>query len=496
MKLHAHLRRYGLIAAVASSVVPTFAAARWPQFRGPNGSGVAENEKPPVQFGEEKSLLWKADMPKGYSSPVVWDDYIFLTAFDGQKLEAICIKRSDGQVLWRKEAPTRTFEKVDKASSLATATPVTDGKMVFVYFGSFGLLAYDFEGNEKWQRPLPKPQIMFGTGNSPLLAGDLLLVDVHVGSETHTLAVRSTDGQEVWKARRSTGTRSYATPVHWGEADKEYVGIAHEGQFTAYALKDGSKAWWVSGLGGEVCSTPICQKNRIILTSGGVMGGRSSMIVPPDFDTFLKEHDKNNDKLIQWEEIPPDLLFSNRQASDGAGNMTLRQTLGWVGIVKGAVIDREKWTQALAGFKGFAEMDMTRPNTMAIKLGGHEDVTQSHVLWQDSKGTPEVSSPLLYKDRIYLVKNGGSLVVRNVDSGKIVLEERLDAPGAYYASPVAADGRVYCCSDRGVVCVVKAGDQFEMLARNELGERIMASPAIVENKLYVRSDKTLWAFGE
>ena len=129
--------------------------ARWPQFRGPNGSGIAlDSKKLPVEFGTDKNILWKTPLPSGHSSPCVWDDRIFLTGFDkaSKKLETLCLDRSSGQILWRRTAPAEKIEKVHERSSPAAPRPVTDGQRVYVYFGSYGLLCYDFEGPQRCAR--------------------------------------------------------------------------------------------------------------------------------------------------------------------------------------------------------------------------------------------------------------------------------------------------------------------------------------------------------
>jgi hypothetical protein len=125
------------------------AAAVWPQFRGPGGSGVAADaDKPPVEFGPGKKMLWKAPLPSGHGSPSIWGNRIFLISFDKdtQKLETLALDRSSGKVLWRRAAPAEAIEKVHEISSPATSTPAVDGERVYVYFGSCGLYAYDFEG--------------------------------------------------------------------------------------------------------------------------------------------------------------------------------------------------------------------------------------------------------------------------------------------------------------------------------------------------------------
>src|SRR5262249_23077883 len=117
-------------------------AAWWPQFRGPDGLAVAEGKKLPAEFGPKKNVLWKTPLPSGHSSPCVWNDRIFATGFDkaAQKLETICLSRTDGTILWRRPAPAEKIEKFHPAGSPAVSTPVTDGERVYVYFGSYGIL--------------------------------------------------------------------------------------------------------------------------------------------------------------------------------------------------------------------------------------------------------------------------------------------------------------------------------------------------------------------
>jgi outer membrane protein assembly factor BamB len=130
--------------------------AWWPQFRGPNSSGLGEG-RPPVHFGPDHMVLWKAAVGAGLSSPIIWEGRIFLTEFDGanQQLATLCIDRRTGKILWRRTVAPGQIEKVHAISSPAGATPATDGERVYVYFGSYGLVCYDLDGNQKWERRLP-----------------------------------------------------------------------------------------------------------------------------------------------------------------------------------------------------------------------------------------------------------------------------------------------------------------------------------------------------
>ena len=133
---------------------------------------------------------------------------------------------------------------------------------------------------------------------------------------------------------------------------------------------------------------------------------------------------------------------------------------------------------------------------MAIKPGGHGDVTKTHVRWRHERALPEVPSPLYYRGRVYMVRDGGLISCLDAKTGQLLYRERVGAAGVYFSSPVAGDGKVYVASQRGVITVLAGGDAFKVLARNDLGEPIQATPALVDGKLYVRTEKHLYAFGE
>jgi outer membrane protein assembly factor BamB len=218
------------VAAVTGMIVAPLHAQkilsnnRWPQFRGPNSLGVArEDMELPVQFGPASHVVWKTPLPPGHSSPCIWDERIFLTGFDSEAktLVTLCLDRQSGQVLWRRTIPAQQTENVHQEfNSPAVATPATDGDRVYVYFASYGLLCYDFEGNEHWKKPLPLARTMFGTGSSPVVAGELVLLNRDFQPEPSLLAVRARTGETVWKQVRALASLggpvdAYATPVVW-----------------------------------------------------------------------------------------------------------------------------------------------------------------------------------------------------------------------------------------------------------------------------------------
>ena len=162
-------------AALGADVAP----ANWPQFRGPNGTGIGNDKVTlPSKFGPNTALLWSTELPMGHGSPCIWGDRIFVTAFDqpGSKIEVIALNRKDGRIVWRQTIPSKELEKVHETSSPATSTPVTDGEKVYVYFGSYGVLAYDWNGKPAWNYPMGTAKSPFGSGTSPILVEDLVLV--------------------------------------------------------------------------------------------------------------------------------------------------------------------------------------------------------------------------------------------------------------------------------------------------------------------------------
>src|SRR4051812_36316171 len=161
------------------ALAPVLTAADWAQFRGPAGSGVADDQKPPVKFGPKDNLAWKVAVPPGASSPIVVGDKIVLTAFEDKKLFTICYSSTDGKELWRADAKAKKIEEFHPSEgSPAASTTVSDGKKVVTYFGSCGLICYDLDGKELWKFELPVAETNneFGTGVSPLLADGLVFL--------------------------------------------------------------------------------------------------------------------------------------------------------------------------------------------------------------------------------------------------------------------------------------------------------------------------------
>ncbi|MCW5553279.1 MAG: PQQ-binding-like beta-propeller repeat protein [Verrucomicrobiae bacterium] len=450
------------------------ATPQWPQFRGPGGSGVAEQGKPPIHFGPGSNEVWRVAVPSGASSPCVWGDAIFLTAFSEEKLETLCVDRQRGEIKWRQTAPASQIEKFHPTEgSPASGTPATDGQSVVSYFGSCGLICHDFSGREKWRLELPtvRQAADFGSGASPIIAGNLVLLNRDQIKGSELLAVDLRSGKIVWRADRSDLTSSFSTPVVWKQADIEEVVLPGYLQMRAYDLKNGTERWRVHGLPTGVCTTPVVGEG--LLFFAGWSPGKDSPM--PTFDSIAAKEDADKDGVITYEE-----------ASQGMKNFFSSYDRN-----HDKRITREE-------YESFAAALARGENSVfAVRPGGQGDITQTHVAWKQTRGLPYVPSPLFYRGNLYLVKDGGMVSCFNARTGEPVYQqERIGALGNYYASPVAADGRIYVASVNGVLSVLDAGGTPQVLGRAEFKERLVATPAIVDNQLYVRTADHLWAFGE
>ena len=464
----------GFLFAVVVLRAPA-ATSHWPQFRGPNGAGVADGQQPLIQFGPGTNQLWKVPLASGASSPCVWRDAIFLTAFNEGKLETICLNRRDGKVRWRQIAPAERIEPFHATEgSPAASTPATDGRHLISYFGSCGLVCYGLSGKELWRLPLPVAQQIgdFGSGASPIIAGGLVIVNRDQMSGSELLAVDVRTGKVAWRADRSEFKSGWSSPAIWMNNGTREVVLPGFVEMRAYNLKTGEERWRLRGLPTAVCTTPVAG-NGLLFFAGWAPGKSDEPL--PTFDSTVARVDKNKDGIIAFEEA--DEMIKNFFTTYDAN--------------RDGRITREEW-DAVLKMLGSGENAL-----LAVRPGGKGNITESHVAWKQTRGLPYVASPLVYRGRVYIVKDGGMISCFDAATGKPVYEqERIGALGNYQASPVAADGRIYVASVNGVMTVLDAGDKPDVLARTELRERLMATPAIVDNKLYVRTANHLWAFGK
>jgi outer membrane protein assembly factor BamB len=453
------------------------AADHWPQFRGPNGSGVSETARPPTVFAPGTNQLWKVSVPSGASSPCVWGDRIFLTGFADGKLLTLCYARTDGKLLWQKAAPADQLEEFHSTEgSPAASTCATDGKTVVSYFGSCGLIAYDFDGKELWQHKLPVAETAsgFGTGGSPVLIGGRVIVPRETPGAGSLLAVDLKTGRKAWETARPDVGPGFGTPIAWRNGQADEIVMPGSLKLKGYEAKTGKEAWSLGGVPSFTCTTPVAGEGMLFFA--GWSPGKSDGPAP-NWDGLSPNFDKNKDNVVTKDEVAGSEMESFFRALD-----TNRDG---------------KWTRE--DFDILKEMMSKGENVLvAVKPGAHGEVSEGGVAWKQTRGLPYVPSPLYYQGAIYLVKDGGLASCYDAKTGAVrYQQERLNAIGNYYASPIGADGRLYVASLNGKITVFKAGGTSpEILHQADFKERIAATPAPVSKALYVRTPTALYAFAE
>ena len=447
----------------------------WPRFRGPNGSGVAEDGRLPREIGANKNVVWKTTIPKGKSSPVLTADRIYLTGHEDGKLLTLALDRNSGKIVWRKEAPGHRSEKRNQLNDPASPSPVTDGSNVYVFFAGYGLVSYDRDGNERWRLALGPFTNFHGMGASPVLAEGKVLMICDQDQDAFLIAVDQKTGKPVWKANRPEMVHSFSTPILYKDkSGRTEIIVPGSYQMTSYDIAAGKLIWRVRGLTYQVKSVPVISGDTLYFNGWAPGGEPSERIELPGFDEMIAKYDTNGDKKLSKDEVPKNWLPGNWDMQD---------------LDKDGLLDAKDWM--------YYTMRRTSSNsTMAVKLGGEGDITKSHVLWRYDKSLPDVPGVLLYKGVLYLIRNGGILQTLDPATGKAHKLGRLHALDEYYASPVAGDGKVYMISRNGAVSVLEAGADWGVATTGEMGEEVFATPAIADGHLWVRTATALYDFAE
>jgi outer membrane protein assembly factor BamB len=451
-------------------------AADWPQFRGPNCSGRAATDAPlPAEIGPATNVVWKTALPPGHSSPVVAGDRVYLTAERERKLLTIALDRQDGRVLWEAEAPSAALEKIHKIGSHAQPSPAADGERVVSFFGSYGLLCYDRAGKLLWQRPLGPFKNDFGAGSSPVLAGDWVVLCQDHDQDSFLMALDRRTGATAWKTDRSEFLRGYCTPVLWDAGGRRQVVVAGTLRVVGYDLATGKEVWTVRGISRTVCMTPVVGDDGLLYVAGWSAGGDAEARIRVEpFDGVVKRLDKNGNGKLEADELT-------------TGPIAERFTQ--VDLDKDGSITREEYER----FRGL--FDKGQNVVLAVRPGGTGDVTDTHVVWKNTRQVPFCASPLYHGGHVFTLKDGGLLSCLDARDGKPLKSDRLPAHGNYYSSPVAGDGKVYLLSERGELTVVSATADWRVLAASAFEEDAYATPALADGRIYLRTAGHLYCFG-
>lgn len=471
-------------------VVTITANDDWSRFRGPNGTGLSTSTNLPNEFGADKNVVWKTALPPGQSSPVLTRTRIFVTAHtpfkdktkDNYQLFVIALGRETGKVLWQREVPRLHKGRLENVNGPASPSPVTDGTNVYAFFQEFGLIAFDADGKEKWRLPLGPFNMFYGFGASPMLVDDKLILPVDQDMGSHLLAVDKNTGKVKWKVERPEVISGYSTPTVWQPKNggKQLL-IPESFQLSAYSVADGKRVWWVRGLACEMKSVLSYDNEYLYINGWGFpLNQPGRQIATVSFEEGLKKYDKNNDGFVGRDET----------AGDDPMSKVLNPNYGFdaFDLNRNGKLDAKDW-------QVFRAMMASENGLLAIKLGGQGDMTASAIRWKYQRPVPQVPSTLLYQGVLFMVNDSGILISFDPATGNVIKQGRLKgAIDKYFASPVGADGKVYLISQDGTASVVSAKGEWEVLAVSPLGEEVFATPAIAANKLYIRTQNTLYCF--
>lgn len=415
--------------------------ANWHQFRGPLATGVAPRGNPPITWSEASNVRWKAPVPGlGSSTPIVWGERIFLlTAIEtDRKVDTVpdpkdqpqrpfgivfpnrfhqfvvlCLDRRTGRTLWQRVATEVVpHEGHHPDNDFASSTPITDGRRLYVNFGSRGVYCYDLEGELLWQRDFGQMQtrLSFGEGSSPALADDTLVMTFDHDGPSFIVALDAATGQTRWKQERDEQS-AWATPLIVEHGRRRQVVTNASNKVRSYDLQTGELLWECAGQVGNVTPSPVAAS---------------------------------------------DLVY------------------------------------CMSGYRGSA--------LFALPLDQRGDLSDSDkIAWQHNRSTPYIPSPLLYDGWLYFTQtNSGVLSILDAATGKAILDPtRLPGITGMYASPVAADGRIYITSRTGTTLVLRRSPRLEILATNQLDDEVFdSSPAIVGNELFIRGKRHLYCLAE
>jgi outer membrane protein assembly factor BamB len=440
----------------------------WPQFRGPEANPVGANARLAERWSKTENVEWMKEIPgRGWSSPIVTGAKVFVTTAttegkskppqigteysneyvaelqkQGLSMQQIlervterdielpkevklhyllyCLNLKSGKVEWQKEFYTgQPPGGRHRKNSFTSETPVTDGKLVYVYVANLGLWAFDLKGALVWTTPLEANPIYldFGTGSSPALTGNLLVIVNDNEKQQYIAAFDKQTGKQVWRTNRDIGGKNqparrsgWATPFVWRHALRAEIVAVGPGEVISYDLA-GKELWRLSGMSATPIPMPFAYDGLLYLD-----GGRGAP------------------------------LFAVRPGA--AGDISL----------------------------------------------GKEQTSNEYIVWSQARGGTYLPSPVAYEGGVYVLNETGILSRFDAKTGKLTYKTRIDpAAAAFTTSPWAYNGKLFCLSEEGQTFVIAAGEQFQLLRVNALDEMAQATPAIVGERLLVRTETRLYS---
>lgn len=447
-------------------------ASDWTRFRGNDGSGVAANATLPAEFSLEKNLLWQTEVSTGTSSPIIVGDRLFLTWYRDESRVMQCLDAASGKEFWQRAVDKAHDEPATPPADPTTPTPVSDGHRVYAFYPDAGVFAWDMNGHEVWKRPANVSKTMHGLSSSLVVVDGLVIQVVDQLNDSFIVAYDAKTGKTVWKEERVSGlTGAYSTPVVYrpGNGGAQIITTGAL-EVVGYDAATGKRIWWVVGKCNAPVSSPVLVNDRLYFCEPVGEGIPFSMVGGMD---------ANKDGKLQAEEgklsEPIFRLIGRIDSAWGDGDNA---------------VDEEEWDKAFGSLKG-------KGGLVAIKVGGKGDMTEENFLWSFRKSMPYIPS-ILTDDKLVLAVNDGGLVTSiDAQTGKQLNKGRLrKGTSKYYASPVGTSDKVVFADTRGVVNVVSRKAEWESLHSLELADPVFATPAIANDRLYIRTTTSLYCFGE
>jgi len=440
-------------------------AEDWSRFRGPNGSGVVEDGAYPAEFGPDKNVVWKAAVRLGKSSPVLTERHVFLTAFDEGKFFTQCFNRQTGELLWERSEERTRESQMNRLNEPAASSPVTDGENVYVLFADAGMVSYDAAGQQRWKTPLDPFATLMGHGASLILAGGSIVLEADQSHDSYIAAFNPADGETRWKISRQEGD-GWATPALLTAPNgSSQIVTSSRGWLAAHRPSDGKRLWESNSVPPAIVASPAVAGDTVY-----VFGYGNAPTIEGRFDSS----DKNGDGRLTPDE--------HREGAFLGGLARLRGN-------RDGVLTKEEWLEA-------ARATVAPSSLTAFRFDSGDEPPRE--LWRHERNFSHVvPSALVYRGVLYLVKNGGILETLDAETGEVLKRGRLrEAVEGYSASPVAADGKVFFTGEGGKISVVQAGGEWETIAVNDLGDEAFATPALSGGRIFVRTNGTLYCFGE
>ncbi|HBJ37355.1 MAG TPA: serine/threonine protein kinase [Planctomycetaceae bacterium] len=339
------LNRFILLFAMVFVPINSAMSENWPQWRGPRGDGTSQEKRVPFRWDAEtgENIVWKAELPgKGHSSPIVWQDRIFVTACveaDQQRV-LICLDTQTGRQVWRRDVLKSPLETVHKLNSYASGTPATDGELIYVAFlkidgktipapnvgstrdvtpGQIILTAIDFKGEPQWQADVGTFISAHGFCSCPVLYKNLVIINGDHDGESYLVALDRLSGKEVWRTRREQGIRSYVTPIVRTINERDQLVLSGSGHIASFDPLTGEMIWKVEGPTEQYVASMVFDGERFMMAAG--FPTHHVMAVKPDgAGDVTKSHIAwHVDKYVRCYVPSPVLVGNNLFVADDRG---------------------------------------------------------------------------------------------------------------------------------------------------------------------------------